>query len=557
MYFWRKAQKYVTLVFMSDNQQFKGSLPLETVLSTLVSQLDTISSSELTPDVANALAELKHHLQNENQPALSRWLQRGEEIQYQYDALLKFIVNAYVTTDMKLRIVDVNDTACQLWGKSPNDLAGSSLESFFPAEEQEILHSKVRQLYQSDSFVQEWESVALSITGTRPILIKLGIIKNAAQEDTGFRWLIRDISRRKQTNARLQRTYKLLLALVEASPKGIMMVDTQGRVQLWSDAAERILGWAQEEVLGQLPKHLPRHSIEQWLAQSDLITGEGRHDEVEMTCRHKDGSPVLLRLVTAALRSPEGQIAGWLQLFTDITKQHKMRAELLQMKARLASSREAEQRRLARGLHDDVIQQLIALQMDLATHRRQAEQSQNGAVLTGAEIAQNLARFEAQVVATVRELRGVLRELRPAGLEEYGLVPALDGFLNQLSRQYPERQLHIQKQWPRTPLEIPIDIATCLFKVAQEAIRNIIRHTTAQNVDILLEQSNSHTMMVIRDNGEGFAKKPKFTQLAHKGHFGLVGMLERVELVGGQLDIESTPGHGATILVRIPRAVEE
>lgn len=541
---------------MSDSKQSDVQLPLETVLSTLASQFDTVSSATLSPDVARAVAEAKHYLQNAPQMAINESPSSAEEA-YQYQALLNFMANACLNTDLELQIQEVNEVACQFLGKSKRDLLGTSLKRYFPPEEQEVLQTKLQQIAASQLPFHEWESVALSVTGRRPVFMKMGMIRQVDQQEIGYRWLIRDISRRKQTNARLQRTYKLLLALVEASPKGIMMVDTQGRVQLWSDAAERILGWAQEEVLGQLPKHLPPPSIEKWLAQSDLLNGEGRHDEVEMTCRHKDGTPLLLRLVTSALRNPEGDVVGWLQIFTDITKQYKMRVELQQMKSRLASSREAEQRRLARGLHDDVIQQLIALQMDLATQRRQAEQGNNDSFKTGTELAETFSRFETQVVATVRELRGVLRELRPAGLEEYGLVPALDGYLNQLSRQYSERQLHIQKQWPRESLNIPIDVATCLFRVAQEALRNVIRHTTAQNVNILLEQSSTHTIMVVRDDGEGFATKPHFSRLAHKGHLGLVGMLERVELVGGQLDIESTPGKGASILVRIPHNVEE
>jgi PAS domain S-box-containing protein len=343
--------------------------------------------------------------------------------------------------------------------------------------------------------------------------------------------------------------------LVEASPKGIVMVDTQGRVQLWSDAAERILGWAQEEVLGQLPKHLSAEIVEKWLSQGEFV-GEGRHEEVEAVCYRKDGQAILARIVTAALRSPEGQIVGWLQLFTDITKQQKMRVELQQMKGRLAASREAEQRRLARGLHDDVIQQLIALQMNLASQRKMAEKG-IGAPRESAELAQTFGELEAQVVSTVRELRSVLRELRPAGLEEHGLVAALDGFVNQIARQYPERELQIQKQWHTIPQHISLPIATCLFKVTQEALRNVIRHTTAKKVDISLEQDDSHITMKIQDDGEGFPTQPQFTQLAHNGHFGLVGMLERVELVGGQLDITSTPGSGASIIVRIPLMAEE
>lgn len=519
--------------------------PLETVLTTLATQLDTLPPSELPPTLATTLTELQQYLQEHPRKEIDA----GSETTNQYHALLQFMSNAYLVTDLNLKIQEVNDSACRMFMTSEVELLHSQLDAVFPDPEKEVLREKARQVFETTLPSLEWECVIQRRAGELPIVAKLALVKDVRQKTVGFRWLLRDISRRKQTNARLQRTYKLLLALVEASPKGIVMVDTQGRVQLWSDAAERILGWAQEEVLGQIPKHLSPEIIEQW-----LVTG-GRPDEVELTLYRKDASSVLIRMVTAALHSPEGQIIGWLQIFTDITKQHKMRTELLQMKARLAASREAEQRRLARGLHDDVIQQLIALQMDLANQRRQAERSPTPS--DKEELAQTFSRLEAQVVYTVKELRGVLRELRPAGLEEHGLIAALDGFLNQIERQYAHRQLQIEKQWSPTLLDIPLPIATCLFKVAQEALRNVVRHTTAQKVEILLEQSNTHTIMVIRDNGEGFATQPKFTQLAHDGHFGLVGMLERVELVGGQLQVESTPGEGTAIRVSVPLIVEE
>jgi PAS domain S-box-containing protein len=537
---------------MSDTDPSTLNLPLETVLTTLVEQLDTLPTSNLSPDVVATLTTLQTKLQERRNAPLGM----KTETEHQYDELLQFMSNAYLITDLNLRIQEVNLAACRMMGSTADKVRHHPLESYFSSAEQEVLRDKVRHMVDLGLPFQEWESVIVRPSGGMPVMMKTAVVRDLKQNAIGFRWLLRDISRRKQTNARLQRTYKLLLALVEASPKGIVMVDTQGRVQLWSDAAERILGWAQEEVLGQLPKHLSPEIMEEWLTHPGIHTGEGRHDEVEMICYRKDGSQILARIVTAALQSPEGQIVGWLQLFTDITKQHKMRLELQQMKARLAASREAEQRRLARGLHDDVIQQLIALQMDLASQRKQAEKSKDGAYTTGPELAQTLGRLEGQVVNTVRELRGVLRELRPAGLEEHGLIAALDGFLNQLTRQYPDRQLEIHKQWPPTPLNVPLPIATCFFKVAQEALRNVIRHTTAQKVDILLEQNSTHTIMEIRDDGEGFATQPQFAKLAHEGHFGLVGMLERVELCGGELEVKSTPGNGATILVRVPLITE-
>ncbi len=530
---------------MSNTKDSQRPIPLETVVMSLVTQLHTVPPTDLPPGVATTLAELKDHLRK--QPSTTP--DAAIESEQKYRALTQFMANAYLVTDLEFRIQEANDAACRMFMTAEGELLHSRFEDAFSPDEQNVLREKARQVYDSSLPSLEWESVIRRPAGELPIVAKIAAAQDASQKTVGFRLLLRDISRRKQTNARLQRTYKLLLALVEASPKGIVMVDTHGRVQLWSDAAEHILGWAQEDVLGQVPQHLSPEVIQQWLLS------EGRQDEVEITLHRKDGTPVLTRMVTAALHSPEGQIIGWLQIFTDITKQYKMRMELLQMKARLAASREAEQRRLARGLHDDVIQQLIALQMDLANQRRQAEKS--AVPQDEASLVQTFSRLEAQVVNTVRELRGVLRELRPAGLEEHGLLAALDGFINQVKRQYTHRELEIEKQWPAAPLNIPLPIATCLFKVVQEALRNVVRHTTARKVEILLEQSNTHTIMVIKDDGEGFATQPKFTQLAHDGHFGLVGMLERVELVGGQLEVDSTPGNGTAIRVSVPLIVEE
>jgi len=157
----------------------------------------------------------------------------------------------------------------------------------------------------------------------------------------------------------------------------------------------------------------------------------------------------------------------------------------------------------------------------------------------------------------VTQLRGLIGELRPAGLEEFGLATALEGYVARLQREGGPDMPDIHLELPEHDMQLPKSVALCLFRVAQEALRNALKHANARHISLYLCSSMSEVMLRVSDDGCGFQVPVSLGQLAHADHFGLVGMAERVEWIGGELTIRSQPSAGTDVTVRVPLHVRE
>jgi two-component system sensor histidine kinase UhpB len=148
------------------------------------------------------------------------------------------------------------------------------------------------------------------------------------------------------------------------------------------------------------------------------------------------------------------------------------------------------------------------------------------------------------VVATLQDVRRLAVELRPKALDDFGLVPALQRLTDTFSEQT-GIALELESRLPETRL--PSEVETVLYRVVQEALTNVVKHARAEHVSILLRERDGAVAAVIEDDGRGFS-----LEAAEEEGLGLVGMRERVSLVDGRLDVESTEGGGTTIVVEVP-----
>lgn len=215
------------------------------------------------------------------------------------------------------------------------------------------------------------------------------------------------------------------------------------------------------------------------------------------------------------------------------------RQDLEQAHRELLVGRERERQQLAHELHDGAVQQLLGISYQLAA---------NPPVAAGAT-APGLRR---EVLDVVAQLRGLIRELRPAGLGELGLATALEGYVARLNREASagcaQITLHISDQ--PGPLPEPVEI--CLFRVAQEALRNVTQHARARHVEIHVRHCNEHVELEVCDDGRGFQVPSRLGEFASQGHFGLVSIAERAAAVGGRFVIRSEPNAGTRLLIRVP-----
>ncbi|WP_026370410.1 ATP-binding protein [Kallotenue papyrolyticum] len=207
--------------------------------------------------------------------------------------------------------------------------------------------------------------------------------------------------------------------------------------------------------------------------------------------------------------------------------------------AALTTAQEAERGRLARELHDDTVQRLVALGQGV-------ERAQRLLTRDVAAAHERLNALRAEITALVQAVRAMIGDLRPPALEELGLLPAIELLIRRNAESIPAITITTAGQ-PRR-LEPQSELA--LFRIVQEALRNAQQHAQASQVTIALHYGPDSLEAIIADDGRGF--KPPATGEAARGHFGLLSMQERAQLAGGSLTIESAPGQGTRLTVRLP-----
>jgi signal transduction histidine kinase/YHS domain-containing protein len=206
----------------------------------------------------------------------------------------------------------------------------------------------------------------------------------------------------------------------------------------------------------------------------------------------------------------------------------------------IAEAQERERERLAHELHDDTVQSLIAMAQDAERIARLIPRDAERAAVLSQEL-------RARAVAQADAVRSIIAGLRPPALEELGLVPALRMLLD--GPQQPQVSLHVEGPLRRLDLEREL----ALFRVAQEALANARRHAQAQQIRLTLSYQPDGVALRIVDDGRGFELPPALGDLAEAGHFGLLGMRERLARHGGSLDLRASPGQGITLEAWLPR----
>jgi two-component system sensor histidine kinase UhpB len=206
----------------------------------------------------------------------------------------------------------------------------------------------------------------------------------------------------------------------------------------------------------------------------------------------------------------------------------------------ITSGQEEERRRLARELHDDTLQSLIALKQRVQLAHL---------ALQGEPVERNIAELEVLAEQTIGNLHRLTRALRPIYLEDLGLVASLE-VLSREASQAGGVKIHFQRQG--TEHRLPGDVELALYRITQEALSNVARHAEANQAVIKIQYDPAEIMLSVRDNGRGFEMPKSPAEFAPSGHFGLLGMYERAELVGARLQIHSVPGEGTQVSVRQP-----
>jgi len=321
------------------------------------------------------------------------------------------------------------------------------------------------------------------------------------------------------------------------------MLDPAGRIVSWNVGAERLSGYAAEDVLGrhvevlyapeEVHHGVPARKLERALA-------EGRATERGWRVR-KDGSRFWSEVQVTLLRDPDGSLVGYGVVAHDLTERQRaveVRARLLEQ---VIAAQEEEQRRIARELHDETGQSLTSLLIGLRLL------TEAPSLDAARRQAGDLHRIAA---STLDEVHRLARGLRPSALDEFGLVEAIEHHAADFGQA---RGLAVDvRALGFDAARLPPAIETAVYRIVQEALTNVAKHAGARGVSIVLQRRPEAVQAIVADDGCGFDVAAALGAPAAWAHLGLHGMRERAALLHGTVTFESAPGEGTTIYVRIP-----
>jgi signal transduction histidine kinase len=272
------------------------------------------------------------------------------------------------------------------------------------------------------------------------------------------------------------------------------------------------------------------------LAQEQLSKHAGKLEGL-VIARTAKLSEANARLVTSVNNTRKGK-QEYQALFAE---SEVMQERLRQLTRLVITAQEQERKKISRELHDEVVQTLIGINIELTSLKK-------GGITGGVDLRVKIAAIQQLVENSVNAVHGFARGLRPAMLDDLGLIPALHGICKGLKAK---KKLNIQMTAFGGVEELNGAGRTVLFRVAQEALSNIVRHANASQVRLSVAKAGRSVRMEISDNGRSFAAE-RMLREKNPRRLGLIGMKERLEMVGGTFAIESSRGKGTVVCAEIP-----
>lgn len=366
-------------------------------------------------------------------------------------------------------------------------------------------------------------------------------------------------------NAELNQERSRLNAFIQNAPVGIVFADAEGNYLLANSVIREMFGanllvnvfseqssYSTFNVDG-MPLKVEETPIAQALSRGDIIQNG------EYMIHHEARPDVYLHVSSGPVRGADGAIDGAVAIMLNITdrklaeqeRRHLEARQLeytaqMEVQRRLLEHREMERQQIARDLHDGPVQDLISLMFTIKGYQNKIDDP---------DCRAHLDNVNRHVESMVEELREFFKGLRPPALVKFGLQKAIESHAAEFQEGHPG--IRIQLDLADGSDHLADNQRLALFRIYQESINNVLRHSNAQNIRVSFETDSAFVRLKVCDDGAGFLIPEDWLTLARSGHLGLVGMKERAEAIGGILEVESEPGNGTTLLVTVPRELAE
>lgn len=446
------------------------------------------------------------------------------------------VPSAMWTTDTDLRVTSALGGLLSPYSPDPGALVGKTMQEILGAGDDNPTIAALQRALRGESTTYDRPQ------GDRTIEARVAPLRGDDGAVVGAVAVGVDVTSRREAEAEAGR-YR---ALVESSEDAILSTDLEGRVEHWNPAAERLYGYSAEEILGRRISILepPERSGEGMALRERLLQGE-RPLPYETIRRRRDGSLVEIATMLSPIYDGAGHLVGVSAVVHDITERRRSEASLreneTQLRAlarHLESVREEERAHMARVLHDELGQALTAVRLDLGwVGRRLPAKS----VALRTKLDEMVALIDATIVAS----RRLVADLRPPILDDLGLVPALEWYLEHFQER---AKVQVQLDVAAEPIAVAGPVAVTAYRIVQEALTNVSRHAEAKRVTVRLGTRSDALLLEIADDGKGI----RTDTVGNAQSFGIIGMRERTAAHGGTLEIGRSPAGGTLVRATIP-----
>jgi len=467
------------------------------------------------------------------------------ESQDRMRAIVASAMDAIIAVDDEQRIVLFNAAAEKMFACQSQDVVGSPIERFIPQRARAQHGAHIRQFGETRS-----SSRAMGALGTLWALkangdefpIEASISHSNISGKLLFTVIIRDVTEQKKAEQGLRKSEERFRLFMDHSPAVAWLKDEQGHYIYMNEPYQRHFGLRLEDRLGKTDFEIyPRAIAEQFKKNDQGALAAGHPVEFTEESIDHDGNPCTWLAYKFPFHDASGQtFVGGIGI--DITDRRKAREALEALTGRLIHAQEEERARISRELHDDFSQRLALLGISLG----QLWKNLPSEGLERDSVREMLKRTK----ELSSDLHTLSHELHSSRLEHVGLVSALDGLSKEIGEKY---KIEVQFTGCELRFKISKDVALCLFRVAQEALGNVAKHSRAKGAQVELGADASLVTLRISDAGRGFdpsVQKPD-------AGIGIIGMSERLRLVGGHLVVKSLPNCGTEIIAEVPLTAAE
>jgi PAS domain S-box-containing protein len=477
-----------------------------------------------------------------------------QSIQARMGGIVESAMDAIITVDEQQRVVQFNAAAERVFRWPRGAVIGQRLDMLLP-ERFHVAHVGHVDEFGRTAATSRSMGGQRVLRGLRADGAEFPIEASISQHVEGgrrlFTVILRDVTERVKSEQELARSEARLRGVLESAMDAIITVDEGQRVVLFNKAAEDVflcpravavgapLDWFIPERYRQGHRALVRDFGEtgassRRMGHARVVRGLRRNGEefpieasISQVVEHGQRFfTVILRDVTERVRAEEAL--------------RRSKAEIQELALVASGAREQEKSRIARELHDELGQALTALKIDVGWLRENLGEPPP-------EVAKKLGGMQELLDGTVAAARRISSELRPLMLDDLGLTAAAEWLVDNFrSRTGTPVELVLGGD----DLDLPDPYATAVFRILQECLTNIAKHAQASQVEITLERNDAEVLLTVGDNGRGFATgDPR-----NPGSYGLVGLRERATLIGGDVTVESAPGRGTRVELRVPLA---